>query len=329
MSNKIILVKNNYKSIHVSVDVVNEFENCIINKNNNSCNVLLLRNSLFGCLFLFVLKKIRKIGINISTIISIVFSIIYRGNYFSIMMGWNLEYILPMLILTKRKNLYIFDAWPNYYDSIIECVNKYKIENVYITSKISTENLKKYKTSCNFVWIPEAINPSNYQFYDYKEKDIDVLEIGRKYDVYHDKIIKPLKQHSYNHLYEVSKGVLVFKERTDFIIGLARSKISICFPSSITHPDRSLGVETMTIRYLQSIASKCLIVGKAPKEMIELFGYNPVIEADTVDPGKQLIEILNNYGDYYGLIEKNYANIFNHSWDVRWTLILNSMLCLD
>jgi hypothetical protein len=107
-----------------------------------------------------------------------------------------------------------------------------------------------------------------------------------------------------------------------FINGLARSKVSICFPSSITHPERAGKIETMTIRYLQSMVSKNLIIGKTPEEMITLFGYNPVIEVDMEDPVSQLNEILNNYNEYTGLIEKNYSAVVkDHTWRNRWQSI--------
>ena len=103
---------------------------------------------------------------------------------------------------------------------------------------------------------------------------------------------------------------------------MAKSKISICVPSSITHPDRSGNIETMTVRYLQSMVSKCLILGRAPKEMITLFGYNPVIEIDSEDPEGQIISIINNYSNYFGLIEKNYQTVLEkHTWNKRWAEI--------
>jgi hypothetical protein len=80
----------------------------------------------------------------------------------------------------------------------------------------------------------------------------------------------------------------------------------------------------MTNRYLQSMASKCLIVGCLPKEMLELFAYNPVVEIDRNAPIEQLKTILNNYSDYFPLIEKNYETVSKyHTWENRWKQIKN------
>jgi spore maturation protein CgeB len=90
----------------------------------------------------------------------------------------------------------------------------------------------------------------------------------------------------------------------------------------MTHPERAENIETMTVRYLQSMASKCLILGKAPEEMIDLFGYNPVIEVDMNEPVKQIIDLLNHFEEYIPLIEKNYSVVIKqHTWQNRWEKI--------
>ena len=64
------------------------------------------------------------------------------------------------------------------------------------------------------------------------------------------------------------------------------------FPCSLTHPERSGPVETVTHRYFESMASKCLIIGHAPRELIDLFGYNPAIEMQANHEFKQLQALL-------------------------------------
>lgn len=175
-------------------------------------------------------------------------------------------------------------------------------------------------------WVPEGIDPSSYRFYDYQNKDIDVIEFGRKHLPYHQTIRGFLENTEKVHLYEQNKGELVFSDRESFIDGLAHSKISICIPSNITHPERSGDIETMTVRYLQSMVSKCLIVGHAPAEMVELFGYNPVVEIDNVEPGTQLLHLLDHYEDFIPLMERNYHQVIeNHQWSRRWEEITCSI----
>jgi hypothetical protein len=82
----------------------------------------------------------------------------------------------------------------------------------------------------------------------------------------------------------------------------------------------------MTMRYLQSIASKCLVVGHAPKEMVTVFGYNPVVEIDMRSPERQVLELLKHFDDYIPLIEKNYAILVEeHTWRKRWQQIAETI----
>ncbi len=167
---------------------------------------------------------------------------------------------------------------------------------------------------------------ADYRFRDYSRKDIDVLAFGRKYDQHHEQVVDDLEESGFTYLYEKQKGDIVFKDRLAFIDGLARTKISICVPSNITHPERSGTISTMTIRYLQSMASKTLIVGIMPEEMKLLFDYTPIIPIDMDCPAGQLTAILKDFDRDIPLIERNYAFIReHHTWAHRWNSIRQVM----
>ena len=83
-------------------------------------------------------------------------------------------------------------------------------------------------------------------------------------------------------------------------------------------------VETLTQRYWECMLSGTLIVGHAPKELVDLLGYNPVIELETdEDIGSRLSQILDNISSYQELADKNLAVAReNASWDTRMTRLL-------
>jgi hypothetical protein len=246
-----------------------------------------------------------------------------RRDFFVVLMGLDTApKCVPHFLLPGRKSVYLFDAWPDVHERIRTFVNAFAVNHVFLSSSMAADRLNKSGEGCVFSWIPEGIAPELYRYYPYPDKSIDVLQLGRRYDAYHEAIVSALTLDGKLYLYEKVKGEIIFPTREGFIDGLARSKISVCVPSSITHPKRSGDIETMTIRYLQSMASKCLIVGHAPREMTSLFGYNPVIEIDMRDPVKQLQVIMDNYGDFIPLIERNYAAIqAHHTWRHRWKAI--------
>jgi hypothetical protein len=241
-----------------------------------------------------------------------------RG-YFAVLMDLDAARIAPWFVRAARKSVYMFDAWPGRHREILDFVDSWGVQYAFVSSSQAAARLSSVSEHCTFLPVPEGVEPGSYRARSVIERDIDVLQLGRKYDAHHSLIAPALEAAGKVYLYEKEKGTLVFPERGSFIDGLSRSKISICVPSSVTHPARSGDIETMTTRYLQSMASRCLVLGHAPAEMIELFGYNPVIEIDMSSAAEQVLELLADYGRFLPLIEKNYeAVIAGHTWDHRW-----------
>jgi len=82
----------------------------------------------------------------------------------------------------------------------------------------------------------------------------------------------------------------------------------------------------VTHRYFESIASKCLILGHAPKELIDLFGYNPVIEVAWGSEFEQIRSLLNNIATYQEFVERNYERLLEvGTWESRIAMILSEV----
>lgn len=240
-------------------------------------------------------------------------------DYFAVMMDLDPSRVAPWFVQSARKSIYIFDAWPAKHAEITRFVDSWGIQYAFVSSSQASERLDAVSEHCTFMWVPEGIDPTRYQQRSFIERDIDVLQLGRRHDAHHALIAPALEEAGKSYLYEKQKGTIVFPRREDFVGGLARSRISICVPSNVTHPERAGDIETMTIRYLQSMVSKCLVLGHAPAEMIELFGYNPVVEIDMGSAAEQILEILARYEDYLPLIERNFSLVTaEHTWARRW-----------
>ncbi len=251
-----------------------------------------------------------------------------RPHFFVVMMGLDTWKCLAHFLQPfPQKSIYLFDAWPTHHPRIQQFVNFLNLDFVFVSSSMAAAPLKKVLKNSAVHWIPEGINPDEYRHAAYENKTIDVLALGRRDENYHQWVVGPLHAQGKDYRYEQVKGQLVFPTRKGLIEGLASSKISICVPSSITHPERAGGIQTMTIRYLQSMVSKCMVVGHAPEEMIELFGYNPVIEIDWKAPQVQLLALIERFTDYIPLIERNYQMVVEqHTWHCRWHQIQGILL---
>jgi hypothetical protein len=241
--------------------------------------------------------------------------------YIAVLMG--VEHIRKAFPYFHRKArwkaAYVFDCWPSKYERMVEEVERYGIDPLFLSSKSAADALQeRLPEHPRIVHIPEGIDPSPYQPALFAEKDIDVLQFGRKHPAYHEKLLQGLEGSSYEYLYETEKGSLVFPDLEAFIKGLGRTRISICFPASETHPELSEGVSTLTQRYLQSMASKCLVVGSMPEDAKGILPDDAVIEADLEDPAGQVRNILEHFDDYIPLIERNYKAVrTSHTWSER------------
>jgi len=220
---------------------------------------------------------------------------------------------------------FCFDCWPNHYRRWTAFFKRHRVRIAFFSARQSAQYFSNALPAMKSVWLPEATSPSEYYpSIPWSQRNIDVLELGRRNDIFHDSIVQQLAQANKSHLFERKKGEIVFPDRTTFIKGLARSKISVCFPCSQTHPERSGDVETVTHRYFESMASKCLIMGHAPQELIDLFGYNPIIEADRGHEFEQIESLLNGSDATERLIERNYMRLLEvGTWEIRVAEILN------
>lgn len=304
------MIKTNF-SHHVSMDLYHEFEKNIIQ--NSDWEVV---NGI-GSLQARVLRQVFKFIPP--------FLVPYRTEKNYIVIGFQKEKFFPYFhFKSNLKVLWMYDAWEPMFPEITTAVKQYQINVLLTASKQSADyfntlNLPNFKA----YWVPEAIDVNQYKFVEYADRTTDVLQLGRKWNEYHDKI-KTIEDDGSVYLYEKKAGEIIFKTRESFLAGMANSKISICVPSDITHPDRTGNISTMTNRYLQSMASKCLILGKLPYDMQLLFDYNPIIEIDMENPVGQLHSILNNFEQYIPLIEKNYKTVKEkHSWNNRISEIEN------
>lgn len=305
-------------NIHVANDVVEDF---FLDIPEDDYNVIINHKSLYSSSlsFLFRYKPLKTL---INSVVKKRRTENSSCNSFSILMNQDDRNILPHYFLTNNeKYLYFFDAWPRNYNNILKIVDDYAIKKAFLSSGSSCNTLNKMQDKCEFVWIPEGINTNRYTALNLQDKDIDLICIGRKYEKLHDKIVAETLAEEISYIYQ-SGSEVIYPAREDFVDALSRSKISICIPANLTHPEKTGGIETITNRYFQSMASKCIILGHAPKELIDIFGYNPVIEIDYSNPLAQIKEILSNLDDYEKLTERNFDEIHtNHKWSNRWANI--------
>jgi hypothetical protein len=244
-------------------------------------------------------------------------------------------YLTPIMYLSEGRLfpqcyfaetlVYCFDCWPSRWDRWEKFFRRHRMRIAMFSARQSAEYFCRRVPKMESIWMPEAVDPTDYRGEKaLGERSIDVLELGRRFDEYHEKIRDPLAAAGRSHQYEKQRGAIIFPTRDNLLVGFGDSKISVCFPSSMTHPQRSGNVETVTHRYFESMASRCILLGHCPAELSDLFGYNPVVEADLNDPTGQIESILARPDAHKELVERNDRKMLDvATWDLRVKQILN------
>ena len=243
-------------------------------------------------------------------------------------------YFVPIMFLSEARLfpqcyfaetiVYAFDCWPPRYGRWEKFFRRHHMRVAFFSARQSAEHFQRRVPEMESLWLPEAVDATRYDgSKPLAQRTIDVLELGRRSSPYHDAVVASLAKSGRVHKFESTPGSIIFPTFEELVAGFADAKISICFPSSMTHPQRSGDVETITHRFFESMASGCLLVGHAPRELVDLFGYNPVIEADMTDPAGQLDAILRAIDTHAPLVARNRARLAEvGTWDARVRTLL-------
>ncbi len=200
-----------------------------------------------------------------------------------------------------------FDCWEPWFPRWDSFLKRNRTELAFLSARDAVEHFQRRFSSRRFCWLPESVDPSVYRCdAPLASRSIDVLELGRRHAAFHEQIAPALAGAGMVHRYEKVRGQVIFPTRSDLVSGLADTRISVCFPQSLTNPRRAGRVETATYRYFESMAAKCVLVGKCPPELRDMFGYNPVVE---IEEARDVVEIVRKITDHQPLVDRNYQRL--------------------
>lgn len=201
---------------------------------------------------------------------------------------------------------WICDCWPDDYPKWERLFRRNRTRLAFISSQGSVRHFTQRIPEMEAVWMPEACDAAEYlPGKPLAERSIQVLELGRKHKPFHDAVVGPLAAAGVRHIFAADGSrTPIFPDQPSLHRGLGDAAVSICFPKTVTHPDAAGGLETATLRYFESIASGCLLVGHCPAELQELFGFNPVIPADPADPAGHILSILRSIDLYQPFVDR-------------------------
>lgn len=194
----------------------------------------------------------------------------------------------------------MWDLWPGYYDAFERFVKRNRVRLAFCTARQSVMAMQSRCPNTRFVWIPEAVNVEAYADGGLlRGRPVDILNYGRSIGTLSEEISAISQKNGWC----FQQGIRSWSF-SDLQHDLSAAKISICFPNCDTNPQKCCGVETLTIRYWEAMLSGTLIVGRAPRELVDVCGYDPVIESNG-DIGSVLMRVLSNLDAYQELAVRN------------------------
>lgn len=215
-----------------------------------------------------------------------------------------------------------WDCWPCYFDKTCDWFIRHQVKTAIFSSRQMAEQMQKVLSNINIIWCAEAVDASAYdKGKQLKDREIDLLEFGRA----NDRIVDAEKleqvkigDNSLNHVCTKQHGKFIYTNE-QLYQAMGNAKVTIALPRSMTQPEIAGDIETLTQRYWECMFSRMVMVGHAPKEIIDFIGYNPVIELrEDVSADDLIRDVLEHIEDYQGLVDRNLETAQRlGSWNVR------------
>lgn len=208
----------------------------------------------------------------------------------------------------------IWDCWPKQVENVAAFFRKHQVKTAIFTSSQTADVFRRLFPQMNIQTITEGIkidlySPGNVL----SDRKIDILEIGRK----DGNFFKSPLPEGINHI-KTGNFARTFQSDEEFRAALADTKVTVTVPRCDVDKKTAGNIETLTQRYWECMLSRIVMVGRAPKELINLIGYNPVIDWDGNDASPLVSDILENIGKYQDLVNRNYETAKKMaSWEMR------------
>lgn len=213
----------------------------------------------------------------------------------------------------------IWDCWPRYFEKVADWLKKYRVKAAIFTASYNALKIKERIPQLNVCTITEGIDITKYdEGKELKDRDIDLLEYGRIERNYFKKYVSGI-----NHVNtKNSRGRMSTWEKLLYTI--STSKICVALPRCDVDPDFTGGIETLTQRFWEGMLSRCVLIGRAPRELIDLIGYDPVINIDRENAEEQVQDIVAHIEDYQPLVDRNREVALKMApWEIRMKQIMD------
>ena len=206
-------------------------------------------------------------------------------------------------VMTHEVIPFIWDCWEEFDDKLCSWIERHRIKSCIFTSGISASRIQARLPHLNILTITEGIDIDRYNAgKELCDREIDFYSFGRQ--------LEKLRETDFSGLNVALNGSgSEFRER------LQNSKTTIAVPRCDVVPTCH---ETLTQRYWECMLSRMVMIGRAPKELTDLIGYNPVIDIDYNNLYGQIKDITSNIERYQSFVDRNRDTALRLApWELR------------
>ena len=194
----------------------------------------------------------------------------------------------------------VWDCWPKYWDYTEQWFQRHGVRSAVFTSSQTADEFRRRLPEMNILTITEGIETKLYKGEKVlTERNVDILLFGR--------IAKKYGNLDFGNLRKVvSKDEQsVLQTRSDLINALADAKVVLNVPRCDMQPELAGGIETLTQRYWECMLSGVVMLGRSPKELTDLIGYDPTVPLIGKHIEGQIRDIIVHIEKYQPLVDKN------------------------
>ena len=214
---------------------------------------------------------------------------------------------------------FVWDCWPMYFEKTCRWFKRHGVRTAIFTSSQTAQRMRERFPEMNILAVTEGIDTGMFEGgRQLSERTINLFEMGSVKRGY----FKRKYPDHYRRLFNKPEG-WVNDGPEGLRLFLQNSRLTVIFPRSITEPETAGGIETLTQRYWECMLSRIVMVGHAPKELVDLVGYNPVVEMDMEHDLEQVDALLTHIEDYQPLVDRNRETALRlGSWDIRMRQVM-------
>lgn len=208
----------------------------------------------------------------------------------------------------------IWDCWPQYDDKLVHWLQKHRVRACIFTSSQAAQRIQERMPDLKILVITEGIDCKRYGGgRDLNKREIDYYTYGRLPESLYNLNIEGITE------MRGGAGNLLFER-------LQNAKITVALPQCDVYPERTGGQETLTQRYWECMLSRTVLLGRSPKELIDLIGYDPVINVDYNNLHEQIRHISSRIAECQELVNRNREIALRMApWEIRMRYIMDCL----